>query len=350
MSLETSIESGSAVRWLLLIHQLPAKPAYLRVKTWRRLQSIGAVSIKNAVYALPATEQTQEDLEWLRRDIQQAGGEAVICEARLIDGLTDAEVRGLFNTARDSDYSEIADDLRALNARLDKGHAESAEELRALFKRLKSRHALNVAIDFFGASGREVSDGLIGALETGLTEPGSQETQDSSAESPLMNLTGRVWVTRQGVHVDRIACSWLIRKFIDPTAEIKFILPRGYQHIPGELRFDMFDGEFTHEGDRCSFEVLMTRARLDDPALAAIGEIVHDIDLKEDKFGREETAGVKALINGICSGTHDDEQRIARGGAILNDLYAGFQRKPVRQRERRAPPESRLRAAAGKTR
>jgi hypothetical protein len=337
------------VRWLLLIHQLPAKPAYLRVKTWRRLQSIGAVAIKNAVYALPATEQTQEDLEWLRRDIQQAGGEAVICEARLIDGLTDADVRALFNAARDNDYTEIADELRALNARLDKGHAESPDELRALFKRLKSRHALNVAIDFFGASGREVSDGLIGALETGLEESGVED-RDSSANPSMMNLTGRIWVTRQGVHVDRIACSWLIRKFIDPTASIKFVLPREYQHIPGELRFDMFDGEFTHEGDRCSYEVLMARAGLDDPALAAIGEIVHDIDLKEEKFGREETAGVKALINGICSGTHDDEQRIARGSAILDDLYTGFLRKPLRQRERRAPLEGRPKAAAGKSR
>lgn len=350
MALETTIGNGTAVRWLLLIHQLPAKPAYLRVKTWRRLQSIGAVAIKNAVYALPATEQTQEDLEWLRKEIEEAGGEAVICEARLLDGLSDAEVRAQFNAARDNDYGQIADELRALNTRLEKARAESPEELRGSFKRLKTRHAMNVAIDFFGASGREVSDGLIGALETGLTGTGIEEVQDSSPESPVMNLKGRVWVTRQGVHVDRIACSWMIRKFIDPTAQIKFILPREYQHIPGELRFDMFDGEFTHEGDRCSFEVLMARADLDDPALAAIGEIVHDIDLKEDKFGREETAGVKALINGICSGTHDDEQRIARGGAILDDLYAGFQRKPLRQRERKPPLERRPKAAAGKTR
>lgn len=349
MPLETAIDTDAVARWLLIIHQLPAKPAYLRVKTWRRLQSIGAVAIKNGVYALPASEQSHEDLEWLRREIEQAGGEAVICEARLIDGLTDAGVRALFNAARDSDYSEIADELRALNARLGNGHAQSPDELRALFKRLKSRHALNVAIDFFGASGREVSDGLIGALEAGLQERG-MEPRESLPDSPATNFKGRVWVTRQGVHVDRIACSWLIRRFIDPTAAIKFILPREYQHIPGELRFDMFDGEFTHEGDRCSFEVLMARAGLDDPALVAIAEIVHDIDLKEDKFGREETAGVKALINGICSGTHDDEQRIARGRAILDDLYAGFQRKPARQRDRKAPPEGKPKTAGARTR
>src|SRR6201984_1060958 len=90
-------------RWLLLIHQLPAKPAYLRVKIWRRLQALGAVAIKNSVYALPASEQSQEDYDWLRKEILEAGGEAVIWEARLAGGLSDGEIRALFNAARDAD-------------------------------------------------------------------------------------------------------------------------------------------------------------------------------------------------------------------------------------------------------
>ena len=89
----------------------------------------------------------------------------------------------------------------------------------------------------------------------------------------------------------------------------------------------MFDAEFTHEGDRCSFEVLMGRAGLDDPALMAIAEIVHDIDLKDEKFGREEAPGIKTLINGICVETRDDNERLSRGGAIFDDLYAVFRRK-----------------------
>src|SRR6476659_11095690 len=93
--------------WLLLIHQLPAKPAYLRVKIWRRLQSMGAVAVKNAVHALPMSEGSQEDFEWLLREIVEGGGEAFLCEARLIDGLSDEEVRGLFDKARDADYGEI---------------------------------------------------------------------------------------------------------------------------------------------------------------------------------------------------------------------------------------------------
>src|SRR5437867_10429679 len=103
-----------ALSWLLLIHQLPAKPAYLRVKVWRRLQGIGAIAVKNAVHALPMSEGTQEDFEWLLREIVEGGGEAFMCEARLIDGLSDEQVQKLFDQARDADYEDIVKDVRTL--------------------------------------------------------------------------------------------------------------------------------------------------------------------------------------------------------------------------------------------
>ncbi|HEX6117954.1 MAG TPA: chromate resistance protein ChrB domain-containing protein, partial [Dongiaceae bacterium] len=142
------------------------------------------------------------------------------------------------------------------------------------------------------------------------------------------DLKGRVWVTREGVHVDRIASAWLIRHFIDPDASFKFVPARSHAPTAGELRFDMFDAEFTHEGDRCTFEVLLAHAALEsDRALHAIAEIVHDIDLKDGKFAREEAAGIKTLIAGICMATSDDEERIARGKGVLDDLYRYFQKK-----------------------
>src|SRR5437763_14103449 len=100
--------------WALLVHQLPAKPAYLRVKIWRRLQDIGAVAVKNAVHALPMNEETQEDFEWLLREIVEEGGEAFVCEARLIDGLSDEDVRRVVEQARDVGYKELANGARAL--------------------------------------------------------------------------------------------------------------------------------------------------------------------------------------------------------------------------------------------
>ena len=131
-------------------------------------------------------------------------------------------------------------------------------------------------------------------------------------------------MTRQGVQIDRIASAWLIRRFVDNGARFKFVPGTGYVALPGELRFDMFEGEYTHRGDRCTFEVLLAEAGLDDPALGAIGEIIHDIDLKDGKYGRAEAAGVRSLIAGIAASSSGDEDRIARGTVLLDDLYRSF--------------------------
>ena len=152
-----------------------------------------------------------------------------------------------------------------------------------------------------------------------MSEP-TAAPQASGADA----LRGKVWVTREAVQIDRMASAWLIRRFIDPGARFKFVPGTGYRPQPGELRFDMFEGEFTHLGDRCTFEVLLGHAGLADPALRAIGEIIHDIDLKDGKYGREEVAGVRSLIAGIAASSADDEQRLARGSALLDDLYSSF--------------------------
>ena len=144
------------------------------------------------------------------------------------------------------------------------------------------------------------------------------------AAPPTGALSKRTWVTRQGVQVDRIASAWLIKRFIDRDATFKFVPSTGYSPEPGELRFDMFEGEFTHVGDRCTFEVLVAHAAVDDRALIAIGEIIHDIDLKDDKYGRAETAGVRSLISGLSTSRTSDEQRLARGAVLLDGLYDSF--------------------------
>jgi hypothetical protein len=321
---------GEVGCWLLLIHQLPAKPAYLRVKVWRRLQALGAVAIKNAVHALPATAETQEDFSWLRQEIADGGGEAMICEARFVDGLSDPEIRALFSQARDTDYHTLADEVRALAARIEAGPASLEPKAEALgeLQRLRARLGAIVAIDYFGASGREVVAGLIGGLEAAMHAAGDEAP---AQESDCDRFERRVWVTRQGVHVDRIASAWLIRRFIDREASFKFVLPRGYVPRPGELRFDMFEAEFTHQGDRCTFEVLLAAAPAQsgppDRALRMIAEIVHDIDLKDGKFGHPETEGIRTTIAALCATCDDDDERLRRGALLLEDLYRYFQRQ-----------------------
>ena len=311
-------------RWLLLVHQLPSKPAYFRVKIWRRLQGIGAVAVKSTVYALPANAEMQEDFEWLLKEIVAGGGEAMVCEARLVDGLSDAQVRALFDAARDADYAKIIEEARELAAEIKRNAtSEKQAETRLQLARMRKRLAEVVAIDFFGANGRLAVEGLIGELETQVIEDKTMTREPKKASEPG-ELKGQIWVTRRDVHVDRIACSWLIRRFIDPEAIIRFVAGKGYVPKEGEQRFDMFEGEITHEGDRCSFEVLLARTGISDPALRAIAEIVHDIDLKDGKFSREETTGVASLIAGIAVANESDEQRIAEGAPVFDHLYRYF--------------------------
>lgn len=326
-SRELTVAESIEPRWLLLIHQVPPKPGYFRVKIWRRLQRLGAVAIKNSVYVLPRNEQTYEDFEWTMREIVEGGGDASICEARFVEGLSDEQVEALFHAARDADYAQLAEELRKLTATLPRGRDLSDEARRQAeteITRLTRRFAEVNAIDFCGAPGREAVDGLLAGIEQRL---GGTERTAEKSQADRKNVRGRTWVTRQGIHIDRIASAWLIRNFIDPEATFKFVPGKGYRPEKGELRFDMFEAEYTHEGDHCTFEVLVKRFELADPALKPIAEIVHDIDLKDAKFERPEASGIDRLIAGIAMANKDDEGRLTQGSSVFNGLYGYYRRK-----------------------
>jgi hypothetical protein len=281
--------------WLLLIHQLPPKPDYLRVKTARRLQRIGALPLKNTVYVLPATAATIEDMQWTVRDIRSSGGEANLCRAQFIDGVADADLQQRFNDARDADYAPLLRQAKRRGADLD-----------ALRRRCEAIRA----VDHFGAPKGQALQSLL-------------DRNKGGANVSKLRLHNRVWVTRAGIHVDRMASAWLVRRFIDRKAAFRFVRADA-KAAKDEVRFDMFDAEFTHEGGRCTFEVLLRRAGIADRALQAIGEIVHDIDLHDDKFKRPETAGVAAIVNGIARAHRDDRARLRRAIEAFDDLYAAL--------------------------
>ena len=136
--------------------------------------------------------------------------------------------------------------------------------------------------------------------------------------------SGGTWVTRRGIKIDRIASAWLVRRFVDPDARFRFIDPETAKPKKGEIAFDMAGGDYTHEGDRCTFETLASAFSLRDAALRKVAEIVHDIDLKDEKFGRAEAAGIRQLIDGILAAHSGDEARLERGFALFDDLYASF--------------------------
>lgn len=312
-------------RWLLLIYQLPPKPDYARVKMARRLARIGAVAIKSTVYALPHTDSAAEDFRWTVEEIVAAGGQANLCAARLLEGLRDPDVEELFRQAREQDYAALLEEGRALSetANTPEARWRLAQELNRLQRRFEEIRA----IDFFGAPAAVPVETLLDELASRLSE----EEQPPAAQLP--SYSGRTWVTRAGVQVDRMASAWLIRRFIDPRGRFRFV-KGAFQPGKNEIRFDMYEAEFTHHGDRCTFEVLLDRRKLSDRSLRAIAEVVHDIDLKEARYGRPETAGVAALLSGIIAATADDARRITRSRALFDDLYRYYQRARGRKRRR----------------
>jgi hypothetical protein len=325
--------------WFLLIHQLPPKPDYLRVKIARRLQRIGAIAVKNTVYVLPASDQALEDLQWTVREIRDAGGEANLIRAQLVDGLTDEELLQRFNDARDLDYAPVLTEAQKLEKAVRRASAAKKKDITAAVADLRRRAEEIRPIDYFGApNGLAIAatlDSIDGLLQRG--QPRANATGD--------DLRGRVWVTRAGVHIDRMASAWLIRRFIDTQATFRFVTGQSFKPAAGELRFDMFDAEFSHQGDRCTFEVLLDRAAIADEALRAISEIVHDIDLRDAKFGRAETAGVAMIVNGIAHGNREDADRLRRSAELFDDLYREYSsmtRSMARRQTRQKPTSSRV--------
>jgi hypothetical protein len=322
--------------WLLLIHQIPAKPDYLRVRIGRRLQQMGAVAVKSSVYALPNLADCREDFQWILREVTASGGEAVLCAVELVEGLDDEQLREAFRDARRRDYAAIGDEAReALRVRDPTAEGDAGARAAhegppaaafATVSRLERRLEAVQAIDFFDAAEREQVRSLIDELRMRLQRGGSGPPAGAGHRP-----AGATWVTRAGVEEDRIASAWLIRRFIDPAARFRFVGDGAAldDDLPADaIRFDMFEAEHTHEGDRCTFEVLLERYRLDDAALAAIGEIVHDVDLADEKFGRPETAGIDRLIRGLVRVERDDEARVRAGGALFDALYAAFSAAP----------------------
>jgi hypothetical protein len=314
-------------KWLLLIHQIPPKPNALRVKIWRRLQQVGAVAIKQSVYVMPLSEQSREDFSWTLKEILEGGGDGSISEARFVEGLSDEQILSLFHNARKLDYERLIQDANALLSDWSSGGSDPRDPATkgpAQLSRLQRRIDDIAAIDFFEIPERATAELLLKELANLLS---GQPSAGSQAGAVVGDLTGKTWVTRDNIFIDRIACAWLIRRFVDQKADFKFVRGPQFSPKPNEIRFDMFDGEYTHEGDRCTFEVMIQHLQIQDHALGPLAEVIHDIDLKDEKYARRETDGFKALLTGLVAAHLDDDERLIEGLRLFDNLYAYYRRQ-----------------------
>ena len=330
--------------WILLIHQLPPKPTNLRVRIWRKLQKLGAVAIKNSVYLLPATEKAHEDFQWLKQEIESTGGEASVFKAASVEGATDEEIIAAFRKARDDEFGAIAAEFDGLTGAIReqaRGKHLSAGRLSAHETEIDKLHAeleRIAANDFFAAAGRVVAFAAyercqkeLRAVHGPKAKPSSSKTADGKLD--VAKYQGRRWLTRRNLHIDRLASAWLIKQFIDKRPRFYFVADG--EPIEGAIPFDMFGAEFTHQGEDCTFETMLKRFGLtENRGLREIAEIVHDIDLKDDKFHRLEAAGLNAIIDGLSNVLRDDRKLLQQTTVLFDALHALLSKDAAKPRRK----------------
>lgn len=312
--------------WYLFMHQLPSKPLYLRAKVLKLLARAGAVPLKDSVHVLPLREDSLPAIERVSAVALSGGGNAHTFRARPVGHPSQEGLVRVFQRARDDDYRELTARLRTWQALLTRtgGDSSSRGPFRIRLGHARRRLQQIARIDFFQAPLRREAEAALLELEARLAA--GTVTPAPLAKEANRELVGRTWVTRRGIQVDRIASAWLVRRFVDAKARFRFIDLHAEQARAGELTFDMTGAEFTHEEDRCTFETLVRRIAVGDAALARVAEIVHDIDIKDGKFGRPEARGIEQLLWGMLAANPEDEARLERGFLLLDDLYRSFSR------------------------
>lgn len=304
--------------WLLLTHQLPERPLYLRAQVRRRLAHVGALPLKNSVYVLPDRPGCLEDLQWIAQEAAAGGGDASVCRAEFVDDTTATDLCARFRDAASERFAPIKTALEGRLAELRRRRPAAGDAGLGRLQRMADEAA---RLDFFDSEkGREVHT-LMAAIKKLLRPPSKRSGRDATKRS---DLKGRVWVTRRDPHIDRLATAWLIRRFVDPAARFRFVDPAGGPVRTGERSFDMVGADFTHEGDRCSFETMCRRCGLNEAALQPLAEIVHDLDLKDGRFGRPDAAGVQRLVDGLAAAYPDSAARISAAMPIFDVLFASF--------------------------
>jgi hypothetical protein len=317
-------------RWLLLVHQLPSEPSNVRVRTWRRLRQLGAVSVKQAVSVLPESPAARDAFQRLGADIVDAGGDVSVFSAASVDAGSDQALVEAFRQSRERDYGSVARDVeKALRRRPGRGKPPTRPAARQL-EQFRQRLGAAERLDFFDAPGRARAVLLLQQLADRVGRSETGNTGRSVRTTTPAGYRGRVWVTRPRPGVDRMASAWLIRRFIDPEARFAFETDRC--SVPAEaIPFDMSEVEFSHHDGGCTYETLCDRFGIRDDAVSRIAAIVHDLDLKDDRFRAPETPTIGAVIQGLQLAHATDEVLLEHGMHLFEALY----RSPGRREARR---------------
>ena len=318
------------MHWIVFTYSISAQTrSSPRVALWRRLRRIGAISPANGVFVLPARDECIEAFQWLAQEVRAAKGDALVMRVEQFEGMGDAELTALFNQARTEEYRQLDGQINAL------GKTQDRAELQDALEKLRRQHAEISRVDYFACSAGPQTAQRLAQLAERLTPTRSVAPAIPSAR--ITDYHTKTWVTRPRPYVDRLACAWLIHRFIDSKATIRY----ANQPKPNDVAFDMETGEFGHRGNLCTFEVMCQAFNLNEPGLRTIAEIVHAIDLSDGRYARPATTGVDAILEGWHQAKLSDAELEERGIILFEGLLAHFAQS---ERKSKEPSRSKTRA------
>ena len=315
---EISISEKTPGSWLFLLFNLPAKQSSDRVKVWRRLKKFGAIQLKTSTYVLPDEPVHYERFQWLAKEIVDTGGEATLVRVKDIEGMPHAAIVALFNEARARDYDELFEPLNLL-IKDSKARKQSPETFFNQLQKLRQRFQEIRDIDYFQSSRGEDLQRLLQKVEES-----PKKKPETTIRLRAEDYRSKSWVTRPRPEIDRVGSAWLIRKFIDPGAKFEFA--NTPVEFPKAIPYDMFEVEFSHHGDYCTFETLIQRFAIRDRAVLRLAEVIHDADVEDDKFRRVEGFGIEQIFKGWAKQGLSDQEILAKGFECFDALYAQFKR------------------------
>ncbi len=323
-------EKGSTKEgWLLFFYSVPSKPVSNRMKIWRKLSKAGAVQIKGAVYILPMTDEHYEFFQWLVAEVDSMGGEAAFTRVEAIDSMKDQEIMELFNNHKGLEYQSINKVLENLETKVNsvkKGSkSQNLKPLSEQIVKITKSYEETLKTDFFSSKAGAALRSRVNALNAAIRGLSGASPESKSAGVPLRRLEdyqGKVWVSRKRPFVDRMASAWLIRRFIEKNARFRLVDEKELAN-PGknEVTFDVSGGIFTHAGDLCTFEVLVRAFGVKDRAVRKIAEIVHDLDIRDDKYRTPEAAGLEEILSGLKKSVKDDIELLDKGMSVFEMMY-----------------------------
>jgi hypothetical protein len=318
--MEETQKPPASTAWLATITQLPTEDPVARMRVLRTLESLGAAVIREGVYLLPDTPANRQSLDSLADYIGKINGTANVLYVNAVSPEQQATFTRLFD--RSARYDNLVKTVQSL--RVGYGQSDPSAISRVVHKQRREFEAI-AALDFFPSAARKRAEDALATAEAEVRRllfPAHALPTLAPGEA----LLGRIWVTRKPLWADRLACSWLIRRFVDPEATLTW-LEKTEALPPDSLGFGFEGAHFSNTATRVTFEEMLVKLDLaKNPALAKIGSIVHFLEIRGTPVA--EAAGVQTLLQGAQRRSNTEKELLAEAEKTFDLLYEAYYQAP----------------------